>query len=150
MRVRVRHILLPWPEPGASASHEGALKLAQEIREQAQVTEEFPMLARQYSAGPTADLGGLTTIREEEVSAEIRERVFPLAPGEVSPVIRTEHGMNIFQMIGRFDPAEITLESARPQLEAELIERKMGPELESWMRELRDGRYIEIVLPDLK
>jgi peptidyl-prolyl cis-trans isomerase SurA len=149
-RVRVRHILLPWPQEGSQATREDAWRFANEIRERALASEDFPVLARTYSAAPSAQQGGLTVFKESDTSNEIKEKVFHLEPGAISPLIETEHGINLFQMLDRFDPSETKLEDVHESLEAELIERKMGPEFESWMSELRKGRYIEIVLPDLQ
>jgi peptidyl-prolyl cis-trans isomerase SurA len=99
IRVRLRHILLPWPE-------EATRDLANEIRERALASGDFPVLARTYSAAPSAQQGGLTTFMEADVSEEIRHHVFNLEPGAISPLIETEHGINIFQILDRFDPAE--------------------------------------------
>ena len=150
IRVRLRHILLPWPEKRSRAAEEATRDLANEIRERALASGDFPVLARTYSAAPSAQQGGLTTFREADVSEKIRQQVFNLEPGAISSLIETEHGINIFQILDRFDPAETTLETVRDALEAELTEKKMGPEFEAWIGELREGHYIQIVLPELK
>ena len=59
--------------------------------------------------------------------------------------METRFGLNLFQLIDRFDPSTIRLENVKEQLRYELQERKSGPELEKWLLELRETQYIEIV-----
>jgi len=150
MRVRVRHILLLWPEDLTPEKKERALKIADTIRERAIETGDFATLALQYSKAPSAADGGLTTFREGDVSPEIAEAVFNLPPGEVTQLIETEHGLNMFQIVNRFDPADVAFEDVEPNLYAELVERKTMPEFQDWINDLRKNRYIEIVKPELR
>ena len=150
LRVRVRHILLPWPADMDPDKQQRMHEIATTIRERAIETGDFANLARQYSRAPSAPDGGLTTFREGEVTPEIAAAVFDLPPGEVTSVVETDHGLNIFQILNRFDPSQITLEDVEPNLRAELIDRKTLPEFQKWVEGLRENRYIEIVKPELR
>lgn len=150
MRARVRHILLPWPGDGDPEKRERMRAIAAQIRERAIESGEFAELARQYSRAPSAADGGLTMFREGEVAPAIGAQVFSLPPGEITPLIETEHGLNIFQVLNRFDPSEIAFEDVEVNLRAELIERKTMPEFRDWVKGLRENRYIEIILPELR
>jgi peptidyl-prolyl cis-trans isomerase SurA len=150
LRVRVRHILIPWPEPPSPTGQDEARGLAGQVREKAIETGSFASLARQYSRAPSAADGGLTSFREGEVSQDIGDSVFTLPPGEVTEVIETEHGLNIFQIVNRFDPSEIEYPDVEDQLRAELADRKTMPEYEEWIEEQRENRYIEIVRGELR
>ena len=150
MRVRARHILLPWPSEGELEQRERMREIASQIRERAIETGDFAELARQYSRSPSSLDGGLTTFSRDEVAPEIRDVVFELPPGEVTPVIETEHGLNIFQIVNRFDPAEVRYEDVEASLRAELVERDVKPEFEKWIGELREHRYIEVLSPELR
>ena len=150
LRVRTRHILIPWaPEP-TEANRAQILGLASNVREKAIQTGEFARLAAEYSRAPTAPDGGLTTFREGDVAPEIAGAVFGLPPGEISPIVETVHGANIFQILNRFDPAQIAYADVEANLRAELTERKTAPAFESWVEELRANRYIEILDEELK
>jgi hypothetical protein len=70
-----------------------------------------------------------------------------LVPGEITPLIRTAHGLNIFQFLDRFDPSQVGFEDVSEQLRAELVERETLPEFDRWLNEMREGQYIEIVNP---
>ena len=150
LRVRVRHIFVPWPDSGGENDRAQMRDVAEKIREAAIESGQFAALARQYSRAPTAADGGLTTFKKGEVAPEIADAVFTLPPGEITPVLETEHGLNVFQIVNRFDPAEVELADVEDALRAELLERKTMPEFESWVKELRENRYIEVVNDQLR
>lgn len=150
MRVRVRHLLLAWPK-GVDANGRGELReRAVEIRAAALQNGGFAMAVRRHSSLPSAAAGGIAVFRDGDLSAEIAEQVFGLETGAISEPIETEHGLNLFQLVERFDPSEVRIEDVQDALRAELIERKTRPEFDRWMAELRASRYIGIILPELR
>ena len=150
MRVRTRHILFPWPEEDTPEARAQLLRGAREIRQHAIEAGDFAGLARKYSALRSAAQGGFTVMREDDVSPEIAAQVFALERGAISEPIETAHGVNLFQMLDRFDPSEVKLEDVHDALYAELVERKSIPEFERWIQEVRKTRYIGIVVPELQ
>ncbi len=120
-------------------------EIAERVRQKAIETGAFSSLARQFSRAPSAADGGLTTLREGDVAPEIAAQVFGLPAGEVSPVIETPHGLNLFQILDRYDPADMALIDVQDELRRELMERKVEPEYQEWMEELRKMHYIHIV-----
>jgi parvulin-like peptidyl-prolyl isomerase len=150
MRVRTRHILFAWPEEDTPEARAQLLRGAREIRQHAIETGDFAGFARKYSALRSAAQGGLTVMREGDVSPEIAAQVFALERGAISEPIETAHGVNLFQMLDRFDPSEVKLEDVHDALYAELVERKTIPEFERWIQEVRKTRYIGIVVPELQ
>jgi parvulin-like peptidyl-prolyl isomerase len=147
MRVRLRHILLPWPAEGG---REATRSQAVILRQEALAGASFALLARDYSAAPNAKDGGLAVFREGEVAPELADAVFSLEPGEISEPIETQHGVNLLQIVDRFDPASVQLEEVRDDIEAEVREKKTMGELEKWLAERREESYIEIVAADLR
>jgi peptidyl-prolyl cis-trans isomerase SurA len=146
----VRHILIPWPEPESGEPREMSLKIANEILRALEGGRSFASLAQQFSAAPSALDGGRTTLRQGEAQSEIERWAFELEPGEVSPPIETEHGVNLIQLIERFDAGSVSYESVEENLRYELTERKVNPEIDAWVKELRSQVYVEVVAPDLK
>ncbi len=144
-RLRVLHILLGWPPNANKEVRTQIGQAAEGIREQAVESGDFASLARRFSSAPTAENGGLTSFRPGEAPPAIESALAKLGPGEISPVVETGYGLNLFQLIDRFDPSTIRLEDVEDQLRFELQERKSGPELEKWLLELRETQYIEIV-----
>ncbi len=144
-RLRVLHILLALP-PNASPEMRAELRQAAEaLREQAIQGADFAAMAQRFSSAPTSTNGGLTVLRPGEAPEAIESALAELGPGEISPLVDTQFGLNLFQFIDRFDPSTVRLEDVKEQLRFELQERKSGPELEKWLMELRETQYIEIV-----
>jgi len=149
-RIRVLHILIAVPKDAPPAAREQAHGLAIKIRDQARQSGDFGDLARKYSAAPTAQQGGLTVFRASDAPPAIKSAIEGLKPGEITDVIENAHGDNLFQFLDRFDPASVPYEQVADKLRAELIERRTMPEFEKWMVEVRKGRYIEVVAPELQ
>jgi len=150
VRARVRQIFIPWPGPEENISRDQVRELANQIRGRAIDTGEFATLAQRFSRAPSAASGGLTTFREGEVSSEVARWVFEPDPGSISPVIENAAGVNLFQVIGRFDPAEIKLSDVEDGLRAELRDQKLEPEFNRWIEDQRKRFYIKIVDPELE
>ena len=70
--------------------------------------------------------------------------------GEISPPIHTRHGVNLIQVLERFDPSKVELDDVRASIRAELLERETDREFQPWIEELRENRYIEVVAPGLR
>lgn len=146
----VRHILIPWPDPESGDPREMSLKIAEEILRALEGGRSFASLAQQFSAAPSAVDGGRTTIRQGEAHSTIERWAFELESGQASPPIETEHGVNLIQLIERFDAGAVSYESVEENLRYELTERKVNPEVDEWVKELRSQVYVEVVAPDLK
>jgi peptidyl-prolyl cis-trans isomerase SurA len=144
MRARVRQILIPWPGPKEPATRDQAREFAGRLRQQAIDSRDFAGLARQFSAAPSKSDGGLTVLREGEVDPAIAKFVFTPPPGSISPVIETEIGLNLFQVLERFDPTQVELKDVEEGLRNELVERRIQPEFEKWLTEQRGQYYIKI------
>ncbi|MFQ5697073.1 MAG: peptidylprolyl isomerase [Myxococcota bacterium] len=146
----VRHILIPWPGPDSGEPHERSHEVARKIVDALAKGESFGALAQQFSAAPSAADGGQMTIRQGDASPEIEKWAFSLAEGETSPPFETQHGVNLLQVVRRFDPSEIHFKDVEDDLRAELMEAKANPVIEKWVAELREQRWVDIVAPDLR
>jgi peptidyl-prolyl cis-trans isomerase SurA len=149
-RIRVLHILIAVPSGSKPDVREKARALATRLRDEARQSGDFAGLARRYSSAPTAEQGGLTVFREDDAPAAIKAAIEGLQPGEITDVVSSPHGENVFQYLDRFDPASVPFEQVQDRLRAELIERQTMPEFEKWLEEAKRGRYIEVVAPELK
>ncbi|HXZ83951.1 MAG TPA: peptidylprolyl isomerase [Myxococcota bacterium] len=149
-RIKVLHILIPFPANAKDSDRAEARKLAEDLREKAKQGGDFAGLARKYSGAPTAQQGGLTVFREADAPPEIKAAVGSLSPGDISEVVETTHGENIFQFLERFDPADVSYEQVADHLRAELMEQRTMPAFEKWIAEVKKSRYIEVVAPELR
>jgi peptidyl-prolyl cis-trans isomerase SurA len=150
VRIRVLHILIPVDAGAPQSQKDQARALTEQIRAKAKESGDFNALARKYSAAPTAQQGGLTVFRESDAPPEIKAAIEGLKPGDISEVLETPHGMNLFQYLDRFDPADVPYEQVADKLRAELMERDTMPAFEKWIADVRKSRYIEVVAPELR
>ncbi len=96
---RVSEILLNVNSPDEDHSvRDNAERLAEQIRKGAR----FDALARQFSRGATAAVGGdLGWVRPAELDPPIAAAVAKLSPGQVSDPVRTIAGYHILKLDGR-------------------------------------------------
>jgi parvulin-like peptidyl-prolyl isomerase len=146
-RIRVLHILFPIPDDATPEQRAEIGEIAERVREQALESGDFAALARRYSAAPSAQEGGLTVFREGDAPPGIEAALAGLTPGAITPLVPSEHGLNLFQFLDRFDPSKVEFESVKDQLRNELIDKATLPEFEKWLEEVRKSRYVEIVNP---
>jgi peptidyl-prolyl cis-trans isomerase SurA len=88
--------------------------------------------------------------RESDAPADIKAAIAGLKPGDISEVLETSHGENLFQYLDRFDPSDVTYEQVADKLRSELMEQQSKPAFEKWIADVRKGRYIEVVAPELR
>ncbi|MFI5314302.1 MAG: peptidylprolyl isomerase [Myxococcota bacterium] len=150
LRIRVLHILIPVAPDAPAAKRAEAKELTEQLRAKARESGDFAALARKYSAAPTAAQGGLTVFREQDAPPDIKNAISGLKPGEISGVIETAHGENLFQYLDSFDPADVPYEKVADRLRAELMEQQTMPAFEKWIADVRKARYIEVVAPELR
>lgn len=87
--VRVREILVDTTEQAQKIQN---LLKANRYR-------NFKELARQYSKAPTAaDGGDLGSFQRGELPEELEKAIFPLFPGTISKIVRTQYGYHTFYL----------------------------------------------------
>lgn len=98
-QYQISEIFLPAETPEQFAEMEqGAMRLLQEMQRGA----PFPMVARQFSAAPSAAAGGdIGWIASTELSPELQPIAERLQPGQVSLPVRTRSGVYIIAMRDR-------------------------------------------------
>ncbi|MEG3765985.1 peptidylprolyl isomerase SurA [Alteromonas sp. 14N.309.X.WAT.G.H12] len=142
--VNSRHILI---KPSIILSDDKAKEMLLEFREKLINGEaDFAELAKEYSEDPGSALkGGELGWADPTIYVPaFRDALAKLKPGEYSQPVRSVHGWHLLQLIDRrFDDAtEKRKEDKARQL---LYSRKFKEESETWLREMRDSAYIEVL-----
>lgn len=89
-------LVKPAPTDSADAA---ARHKAEDILAQLRKGADFATLAKQYSADPSSQQGGmLGWFRQGQMVREFEQMAFALAPGEISPVVKTEYGYHIIKL----------------------------------------------------
>ena len=92
----------------------------------------------------------LRLARYLDVSGELAPYVFGTEVGEISPPIETAYGLNLIQIVERFEPETVQYKDVRDTLYMEIFGRRTDAELRPWLDEMREARYIEVVAPELR
>ena len=138
-RVHMAQILVtPNPEPSAgnlqnskAQNDAEASRKIRQIQQRLQSGEEFGLVARSYSEDPNSapnggDLGFIPESALEKANVELRKMVMSLAPGAISPIIKTQEGYRIFKIISKESAGQRELNDPRVQqsIRETLLNRK--------------------------
>ena len=108
----------------------------------------FEAFARQNSVAP--DKGQARTYTEEELPVELREALFKLEPGMISPVLENAGAFLIFQLVRKMEAKDADLDEVRHRVQLELFRKKGEQALERYVADLKKDTEIHVnraVLP---
>ena len=122
---------------------------AERVRALALSGHDFKELAKKYSDLPSAaDGGDIGVFTKDEMAPYMRDAVTGLQPGQVSEVIQTPAGFQIFKLLSSQEGEIITkipFKEARDEIREILYEQKMKEQYEQWLQSIRDQVYIKIL-----
>lgn len=142
--VKARHILV---KPSIILSEERATSMLSDMVNKLRAGDaDFAELAKQHSEDPGSKLnGGDLGWNEAEVYVPaFRDTLNRLQIDELSEPFRTEHGWHIVQLLDR-RTVDATADKKRDQVYRMIFNRRFNEESASFMRELRDDAYIEVL-----
>ncbi len=133
--VVLRQIYVPYSE--------GAEETIKEAMKALDSGMPFDEVARKYSQGPLARMGGLLgEVKLEELSEPLRKALKGLPQGQYSRPIRTERGIVVLYLEKRLP----TYEAYKRQAREELFFQKLQRLRHTYLSQLRKEHYIEIRL----
>ena len=122
-----------------------SLEKAKEIKKALRGGADFAALAREHSIAPEAERGGdLGRVGQGTLPSDFEQAVFTLRPGRTSPIVHTQYGYHIFEVVERIDPRRIPFEEVRGRIEQELIRERTKTQYEAWLEELRASAQIAV------
>jgi len=145
-RIRVRHLLVPLAPDAPPEAVAAAEAKVRAILAEARAGRDFAELVRENTPGARADEDPVSgEIARGELSAELEEAAFALAPGEVSEPVRTAAGFHLLQLAERIPAFEPTLEEMRDSITQKIGDRKTRERFDAWQKRLRDEAIVEIL-----
>ncbi len=143
-QVDARHILLM---PNTLRDDKQSKKLIDDIRKRIVAGEPFSDLAKEFSddKGSAREGGKLGWSTPDKFVGPFRKAVETLPMNTLSQPIQTQFGWHLVEVLGRRD-ADQTKELKRDRAARILQARKFDEEVESWLRELRDTSFVEILI----
>ena len=119
--------------------------LAEDLYRQLLGGADFYELARRYSDGFNAQMGGRMGILEKGKSRkEIDEVLFKLKTGEISPVVKTAAGFHLFLVESVRSPRQAELAEVQANILYMLPTQKASVRYKEWMKRLRADSYIAL------
>jgi peptidyl-prolyl cis-trans isomerase D len=136
--VEARHILLKVHPEDKPEVVEGKHQKSLEILKMARDGKDFAELAKQYSEGPSKDVGGkIGPFKKEEMVAPFAEQAFSMNPGEISEPVKTRFGWHIIKVEKINEADTITFEDAKASINKKLT----GEEARSLAYDLAESIY---------
>lgn len=120
-KIEARHILIKVDQNAEDQDVDDALKKANQIYKKAVSGEDFEMLAKTYSEGPSKSTGGyLGTFEKAAMVKPFSDAAFSMKAGEISDPVRTMFGWHIIKVEQKIAAAITSLEKA-----SETIRKKL-------------------------
>jgi peptidyl-prolyl cis-trans isomerase SurA len=145
---QLSEILIATPDEPTDAQVAQAKAKADMVMEKLKAGSKFEDLAKQYSAGSTADQGGPLNITfqpgDGKLAKVIEDQVFALKTGETAPPIRTKSGFLILNVTQHTQAGIPPLSAVDEQVQQAVYEEAMKPALRTYLTDLRDKAFIEI------
>ena len=108
--------------------------------------EPFENMVAAYSETPLASEGGdLGLFSLDKLSPTLREAVKDLKAGELTPVLDTEHGYQIFLVQEVIRTPDKPLEQVTPEIERILFDKIVDERFQAWLEELREDSHVKVI-----
>jgi len=131
------------------AAQEAARKKAERVHSLAVNGKDFKKLAREYSDLPSAvDGGDIGVFQEDEMAAYMRKTVTKLSPGQISAIVETPSGYQIFKLLSSQDGQIITkvpYASVKEEIRETIYQQEMQTLYKEWIKKMRNRAYIKIL-----
>ena len=142
--VYIREILVS--TQGKSESEIPALeKKADQLRERVKTGEDFGDLAKHFSDSGTASQGGeLGGFAKGKLSRQIEDAVFTLNRNEMTPVLKTDKGFLIIQVVQRYEAGIQPLDKVENEVMSKLTTNRGPTKLREYLTTLRRDSFVEV------
>ena len=148
-RAHLRHILVA-VQPNASAGDKQKAKAkAEDLLKRAQGGEDFGKLAAENSDDPgTKTRGGdLSWVGRGQMVPPFDQAGFALTkPNELSPVVETQFGYHVIQLLERQPASAVPFEEAKGRITQMLKQKQAGEKLQAYIEQLRKQNKVEVFL----
>jgi peptidyl-prolyl cis-trans isomerase C len=145
-RVHLRHILVRADANAPAADKAKAKAKAEELLKRVQNGEDFAKVAAESSDDPGSKGrgGDLSWVGRGQAPPPIDKAAFALTkPNDLSPVVESEYGYHIIQLLERQDATVPPFEQVKPRIAEFLKQRQSQEKLHAHVQELRSKGKVE-------
>ena len=146
VQYHLRHILLKVKDGDSESQRQQLYQLMQKIQERLKAGEDFAQLAVVYSEASSAEKGGDLGIFESRLLAKpIRDALEGLEKGQITKILDTEFGYQIFYVEEVIHTGGKSIEEAKGEIEDKLYADVVNQKFQSWLKDLRQRAHVEIL-----
>jgi peptidyl-prolyl cis-trans isomerase C len=144
--VHARHILVAKASGDTDKSKAEKMAKAEELRKQLVSGADFAELAKKNSDCPSKKSGGdLGTFTRGQMVKPFEDAVFSQEKNAIGPVVETDFGFHIIQVLERLSPQVATLDGeTKKQIQAFLESQKQQGAFDSMIKRLKAGANIVV------
>jgi peptidyl-prolyl cis-trans isomerase C len=145
-RLRIRHILIRVAENATEADKQKAREKADALLARIKAGEDFAKLARENSEDPgsKANGGELPPMGRGETVPPFEQAAFALQkPNDVSPVVQSQFGFHIIQLIERLPESQVPFEQAKGRILQMLRQQQAEKQLQAQIQALKAKGKVE-------
>lgn len=118
---------------------------AQDLYERIKAGEDFSDIARQYSDGISAKVGGdLGFMRISDISSDFLNVLSKMKEGDISEPFQSGDGIHIIRLNGKKELKGV--QELKEEVRQRLLEEKFSREYKSWIKGLKARAHIKIKL----
>jgi parvulin-like peptidyl-prolyl isomerase len=133
------------------AQDEQAQKKAADARERLLKGEDFAKVASELSDSPSKTNGGLIgPFNRTDMSPQLQQMVDKMKPGDITPVIRTPKGYQVFKLESMTTEQLQPFDKVRDLISDKVAAQRTRVEMRKFLARLRDQAIIEWKNPELK
>lgn len=144
-KVRARHVLIDAREGLPEEEMLAKKVLAEKCQKELADGADFAAVAREHSARNSREKGGdLGFIARGETVPEFEEAAFSQPPNKVGPVVQTQFGYHIIEVLDHQEARTKPLEEAREEIIARLNDQQRKENLDEYVNGLKSSADIKM------
>ena len=137
------HVFVP---RAAFDTPDDARRYAEELYDKIRDGTDITDVARKYSRGPKAPIGGVwDNVNPGAFRKEVDFFVFSMAQGELSPVIETGLGYHIVKVIKNRPAKTLTFEEAQHSIHEKIYEKKFRYRRAMYLKDLEKHAFVRLL-----
>jgi len=143
-QVKLRYLLIPLAAEASREAEKEAKKRAEAALLGLNQGKDFSQVAKEYSRGPMAEVGGdMGYVKRGELHPEVDRVAFSLRAGQHSEIISIPSAFVIIKVEERRTPIQPYAQVA-DQLRDKIYEQKVAQKYKEWAQDLRQKAFLEI------
>jgi peptidyl-prolyl cis-trans isomerase C len=143
-RVKASHILIKVAPDAEASQKKQARKKIETLQKKVRKGEDFGLLAKANSEGPSAQHGGdLGYFSRGQMVKPFENAAFGLKVGEVSEIVETQFGFHLIKLTDKQPAENVPYKDIRPRLEQLLKKEKEKAKIQNYIEELKKTAKIE-------